>query len=118
MRRDAFWRPRTRSARPGRVAHEAIGMPVGLTQPMYQLNKMNRNSATESATRSASARAMCRLRSSVLPDAEPVPLRNMKTPALARATSTAISSNTITVFMGADYRRLPSALPVQGQGRR
>jgi hypothetical protein len=93
-------------------------MPVGLTQPMYQLSKMNRNSATESATRSASARAMCRLRSSVLPAAEPVPLRNMKTPALARATSTAIISNTITVFMARDYRRLLPPMPARGQVRR
>ena len=67
---------------------------MGLTQPMYQLSRMKRNSATESPTRTASARAMWLLR---FPLSRP--RRIMNTPALAKAPSTATNINTITIFM-------------------
>jgi hypothetical protein len=77
---------------------EPTGMPVGRTQPMYQLSRMNKNSATDRPTRSAKARAICLCRPS-----SRVPLRSMNTPALARAPKTAINSNTITIFIRAVY---------------
>ena len=86
-------------------------MPVGRTQPMYQLSKMKRNSATDKATRSAKARAMRWSR--VSPGRF---LRNMKTPALASAQSTAISMTTITVFIPQDY--LTGAMNLNESGRR
>jgi hypothetical protein len=75
-------------------------MPVGRTQPMYQLSRMNKNSATDKPTRSARARAICLCRPSAL-----LPLRSIKTPALAKATSTAININTISVFIAPVYAR-------------
>ena len=73
-------------------------MPVGRTQPMYALSRINKNKATDRPTRQASARAMCLLRSS--PGA---PLRSMNRPALASTIRTQIKPTTITVFMGDDY---------------
>jgi hypothetical protein len=73
-------------------------MPVGRTQPMYQLSRMNKNSATDKPTRSAKARAICLWRPSAL-----LPLRSIKTPALARAPNTAININTISVFIAPVY---------------
>jgi surfeit locus 1 family protein len=84
---------------PPRGAVQApVGSPVGFTQPMYQLSRMNRNSAIDSPTRSASARAMrlSRERVSLL-------LRSMNTPAPANEASTSTKAITITVFMGHDY---------------
>ena len=60
------------------------------------------------ATRNASARAIWRLRSSLVPLpplAASALLRSMNTPALARAPSTATISNTMTVFMQPVYPR-------------
>jgi hypothetical protein len=73
-------------------------MPVGRTQPMYQLSKMNKNSATDSPTRRAKARAICLCRPS-----SRVPLRSMNTPALAKAPKTATNINTIKIFMRSVY---------------
>jgi hypothetical protein len=73
-------------------------MPVGRTQPMYQLSRMNKNSATDKPTRIANARAICLWRPSAL-----LPLRSIKTPALAKAPSTAININTISVFIAPVY---------------
>ena len=69
---------------------------------MYQLNRMNKNSATDSATRTASARAM-RLSRALGSASSAWPLRNMNTPALASATSTQSSATTMMSFMSGDY---------------
>ena len=78
-------------------------MPVGRTQPMYQLSKMNRNRATDSPTRTASARAI--RWSSCSPSRR---LRNMNTPAAASAHSTATNMITMMVFIAQDYSTAPS----------
>lgn len=75
-----------------------MGMPEGLIQPMYQASSTSRNTETESPTRTAKARAMAELR---LPGSDP--LRSMKTPAPARATSTATSISTMRIFMREEY---------------
>ena len=77
-------------------------MPVGRTQPMYQLSKMNRNRATDSPTRTANARAM---RWSLCSPSRR--LRNMNTPAAASAHSTATNMITMMVFIAQDYSTEP-----------
>jgi hypothetical protein len=86
-------------------------MPVGRTQPMYQLSRMNRNTATDKRhAHGASARAMRGRGSS--PGSRP--LRSMKRPALASAPSTATSIMTITDFHAvSDYQ--PRRRGLQGR---
>jgi len=74
-----------------------VGMPVGAIQPIFQDNRMNRNSAIDKPTRTASARAMRASRRSPLWLSSD--LRSMKKPALAKAPSTPTSAMTMTNFM-------------------
>ena len=92
------------------MAYWPIGRPVGRTHPMYQLSRMNRNSATDKPTRSANARAMCLLGEPLLdPSLFFPPLRSMNTPALANAPSTATINTPSTVFIVRWY--LPQLQP-------
>ncbi len=69
---------------------------------MYQDSRMNRNSATEIATRAASARIMLPVLG--LPSR---PSRSMKTPAEASAPRMPTNASAIRIFMRQDYPPRP-----------
>ena len=87
--------------------------PVGWIQPSVQASRMNRNSATDSATRTRQCARHARRRCGL---AVARPPRSMNTPALASAARMPSSATTIRHLHAPDYRR--TALPRRAEPMR